>query len=660
MRTFVARLRAGRLLLTMVAVLGALVFAVSANASHPEASLPGSNFEIDVDANLKVDDPAPSIDWASVSESRQDDEPTGRDDDSYAGGSKEDDACPGTTTGSIPNNKSDLLTFGAYVEPEAGGPGFLHLFWTRVQEPSGTTLMDFELNQSSTDCGNGVNPVRTVGDLLIEYRIEQGGATATLQVREWTGSAWGAAQDLTAIGAATGTINSSAIPAADSDGLISTGELSPRTFGEASLDLDFILDETTCESFGSAFLKSRASDSFTSQLKDFIEPTPVNIQNCGALKVIKVDDVGDPLAGAEFTLYESDGDTEFEPGTDDPVATDPDGNPLVCTTGGDGTCTMGPVVFGEYWLDETVVPAGHSKASGLPQLITIDSPTTVEVGPFENARKRGSIVVEKENEAGAPLAGAEFALDADGNPATTDDQMPIPLMALETARFCIDNLLFGTYTVVETVVPDGYTPETLTQTFEVTTESACADRVMTPPDLTFQNVRKPGAILITKTAKDASVPSGSSLLEGATFAVTDSDGNEVTGSPVTTDANGEACVDGLIVGEAYTVTETGVPVGFEVDPSATGQVTITDDAVCSEPTGLVDGIGFDNAPLSQITVDFDSLAAGVNGGRTAATIDCAGLTASPPDETPSDFDDNVEVFTNLKEGTYTCTVVIDP
>jgi hypothetical protein len=30
------------------------------------ASLPGSNFEIDTDANLKVDNPAPSIDWAGI------------------------------------------------------------------------------------------------------------------------------------------------------------------------------------------------------------------------------------------------------------------------------------------------------------------------------------------------------------------------------------------------------------------------------------------------------------------------------------------------------------------------------------------------------------------------------------------------------------------
>jgi hypothetical protein len=65
----------------LVAAFGAVtglttVTALTASASHPEASLPGSNFEIDVDANLKQDDPAPSIDWASVTEIRGIDLPT--------------------------------------------------------------------------------------------------------------------------------------------------------------------------------------------------------------------------------------------------------------------------------------------------------------------------------------------------------------------------------------------------------------------------------------------------------------------------------------------------------------------------------------------------------------------------------------------------------
>src|SRR5215207_4401351 len=115
-------------------------------ASHPEVSLPGSNFEIDVDANLKVDDPAPSIDWASVNEVRKVDLASGSGDDSFGQGTKEDTAVPTVVSGSIPPNKSDLLNFGVYLET-VGGQNFLHLFWHRVQEPSGTTNMDFEFNQ---------------------------------------------------------------------------------------------------------------------------------------------------------------------------------------------------------------------------------------------------------------------------------------------------------------------------------------------------------------------------------------------------------------------------------------------------------------------------------------------------------------------------------
>ena len=49
-------------MLALGAILALVVgWQVAAFANHPEASLPGSNFEIDVDANLKVDDAAPSM-----------------------------------------------------------------------------------------------------------------------------------------------------------------------------------------------------------------------------------------------------------------------------------------------------------------------------------------------------------------------------------------------------------------------------------------------------------------------------------------------------------------------------------------------------------------------------------------------------------------------
>ena len=188
------------MLLALGAILALLVgWQVAAFASHPEASLAPSNFEIDSDANLKTDDPSPSVDWGpgpggsglahpNGPEIRATDVATGQSDDSYQGGVKEDTVCPGETTGSNPNNKSDLLTFHVYKEPGSGiHPGFLNLAWSRVSEPSGTTLMDFEFNQSTQTCMQGPNKMRTgdgsgplTDDLLIEYSIDQGGARADI------------------------------------------------------------------------------------------------------------------------------------------------------------------------------------------------------------------------------------------------------------------------------------------------------------------------------------------------------------------------------------------------------------------------------------------------------------------------------------------------
>jgi hypothetical protein len=144
----------------------------------PLPALAGAQFEIDDDANLKLDDNNPgTIDWRTIvapEEIRGIDLATGQNDDSYKGGVKEDTECPGEVTGSIPNNKSDLLTFHEYSEDgNATNPvGWFAFAWSRVSDPSGTTLMDVEFNQSKTACTAGPNVQRTAGDLLVEYAIE--------------------------------------------------------------------------------------------------------------------------------------------------------------------------------------------------------------------------------------------------------------------------------------------------------------------------------------------------------------------------------------------------------------------------------------------------------------------------------------------------------
>jgi hypothetical protein len=263
-------------------------------------SLPGSAFEIDTNANLVVNS-ANCIDWlAGTAVSgplragviTSEDLPSGQDDNSFVQGSKEDTTNPVIEFGGIPPNKSDLSWFGVYTEDD-----FLELFWSRVQDPSGTTNMDFELNQkfcdpsaTPTNCSdNGVTPVRTgdgtgtgFDDLLITYDLSRGGTVATISIRKWTGTKWGPADTLDPT-EARGTINTSTISQSP---LVTAqnpnGSLSPRTFGEAAVSFDALFGPNSCGSFGSAYLKSRSSDSFTAALKDFVPPEQVNISNCPA------------------------------------------------------------------------------------------------------------------------------------------------------------------------------------------------------------------------------------------------------------------------------------------------------------------------------------------------------------------------------------------
>ncbi|HEU0214237.1 MAG TPA: SpaA isopeptide-forming pilin-related protein [Jiangellaceae bacterium] len=638
----------------MVGLVAAATAASPALANHPEASLLGSNFEIDENANLKLDDPAPSVDWGSLAhpngpELRATDTATGRDDDSYSGGVKEDTECPGETTGSIPNNKSDLLTFHVYEEPGTGGhPGFLNLAWSRVSDPSGTTLMDFEFNQSETSCAAGPNKVRTVDDLLIEYAIDQGGARAEISGRFWTGSAWGPSVDLddgTQCGGgpcAVGTINTSVIPAADSDGL---GEKQPRTFGEAQIDLRLIFNADDCVSFGSAMLKSRSSDSFTSQLKDFIRPIDIDLQNCGNVIIRKQTD---PDEDPNTTLfgYTKSFDT-------DPVS------PNTFQLTDDGVQDYNDtVLFGTgYTVTEDVIPAGwnfvnvdcSASAGVTPQIngatvtFAIDADTDVLDCTYFN-EARGTIIVEKITDDGfgsfdftsGTLTPSAFTLtttapgDAGKDAETFGDLSP------------------GTYDVAETV-PAGWN-----------LVSATCDDGSSPASIglsagetvtcTFHDAREQGAILITKTRKHAAGGSGDQAHPGVTFTITG--GNlPAGGATVVTDSSGEACVDGLLLSSFagdYTVTET-VPAGYVADGALAKTVTVTTESTCGD--GNEATVSFSNTPLTDLTVSVNSQ---VDGG-TASTIDCDGVTAS----TGPNGDGSLSRL-NLPPGTYNCTIVIDP
>src|SRR5262245_53632057 len=111
MQTFLARLRVGRLRLA-----GALGLTLSLLVALPVlANLTGSTFEGN-DGNLVVNTPG-NTDWENApNRVRGDDLTSGKTDNSFGQGTKEDDPAVSVVTGSIPPNKSDLTRF--YVASE--------------------------------------------------------------------------------------------------------------------------------------------------------------------------------------------------------------------------------------------------------------------------------------------------------------------------------------------------------------------------------------------------------------------------------------------------------------------------------------------------------------------------------------------------------------
>jgi uncharacterized repeat protein (TIGR01451 family) len=279
-------------------------------ASFVQVPPSASGTPIEIDGDL-ADDGAAGKDWASLGSTLIDctsnpkvgcdlDKSTGTGDDSFGQGTKEDTPVPSVVSGSIPNNKSDLLRF--YVSSERFvTTNFLYLAWERVQAPNGTTNMDFELNQSKVKSANGVTPVRTAGDILIKYDLDKGGSQPTLGFHRWFTSGnpatvCEASSSLPCWGKGTALLTGAAASVnlvSVTDPILAAGQSGSRsldalTFGEASIDLQTtgIFQAGACTSFGQGYLKSRSSSSFTSEIKDFIAPIPLSVTNCAPVLIL--------------------------------------------------------------------------------------------------------------------------------------------------------------------------------------------------------------------------------------------------------------------------------------------------------------------------------------------------------------------------------------
>jgi hypothetical protein len=306
-----------------------------------QATLTGSTFEGN-DGNLIHT--GSGTDWDNVAGLNKGfDVQPGGSDNAFGQGTKEDNAAVTVVDGSIPPNKNDLSRFYEASElVAANGHTYLYLAWERLVN-IGNANLDFEINQATTArfTGATTGPVtinRTAGDLLVTYDFS-GSGTPTLGINTWLTAVAGnttsqcfAANALPCWGrhASLGSASEGAVNTVGVTDPIAPvqAQLGAGLFGEASIDLTAaqVFPPGTCRAFGSAFIKSRSSSSFTAEIKDFIAPVPVQIANCGTITIHKVTENGDStfnyattgnIGTAGFTL--SNGGqkqyTDVQPGT---------------------------------------------------------------------------------------------------------------------------------------------------------------------------------------------------------------------------------------------------------------------------------------------------------------------------------------------------------
>jgi hypothetical protein len=227
-------------------------------------------------------------------------------DNSFAGGTKQDNDCASVISAKPPN-KDDLRRIYLATTTLTSGPNagdvFLDLAWVRIPQntTSASAHIGFEFNQGETACAGGSGLVeRTAGDLLIVYDFEGGSADPVITLRKWVTSGtcevgsssppcWGPSTNLTTSGVAEAKVNvgTTVLDQLAPPGLASTTgtsvdqTLGDSEFGEAGINLTDAAGLNQCSGFGKAFAVSRSSgNSAQAQMKDLVGPADFSLGEC--------------------------------------------------------------------------------------------------------------------------------------------------------------------------------------------------------------------------------------------------------------------------------------------------------------------------------------------------------------------------------------------
>ncbi|ENH95978.1 cell wall surface anchor family protein, partial [Gracilibacillus halophilus YIM-C55.5] len=264
-----------------------------------------------------------------------------------------------------------------------------------------------------------------------------------------------------------------------------------------------------------------------------VEPPRVGayMEMSNSVQLTKVNEAGETLQGAKFTLFNENGQ-EVKTGL---------------TTDENGVVTVEDLLPGSYEFVETQAPKGY-QLDETPISFEIESAYQTEQVEVtkENDYILGSVKLTKTGEQGKLLEGVEFELQ-DGAGNTLQEHLTTD----SNGELLINDLKPGNYQLVETKTIPGYELDNTPIPFEIALGQTETEEV------SFENPLTPGSVELTKVG-ELNEP-----LSGAEFKLLDEAGNTLQ-TELTTDENGKLLIEDLKPGN-YELVETKAPFGHELD-----------------------------------------------------------------------------------------------
>jgi len=567
-------------------------------------------------------------------------------------------------------------------------------------DPDGDSHVDVEFFQDQVDldeappCNDpgsdptpcGFTGIRTEGDFVISMDFLQGGALGEVTIHTWNGTEYiltetivgeGCNEADTACAFNNGTsIDGGPWPNYNRHGAVITN-LPTNAFTEFGVDVTALIGETPC--FTTFMGKTRSSQSFTAELKDFAGPGSFPI--CGASISIEPDDVNEVGQSHTFTVNAN----LVIGGNPDPA---PDGTPVTvtlttangavvkdlvdnCATDGTvgGSCTVtftsasagqvtghatADITFGGHTFHVETDGIGSNSDDAVKRFVD----AKISIGPDDtnSIGESHTFTVVAEQDAGD---GQGF-VDVPDDTIVTVTLTPVGA----TVKDLVDNCATGTASGSCTVTFTSDTPGTITGHAKVTVTISYAGESATLTRETDGSGGNSGDAVKTFVAGSLAwfkKDNAGRLQGGATFEVCrthdrfgtdipDECGTVTDNSSPDTDADkGEFKLVGLKLGR-YTVDETIAPPGYEADPKVeTVELTIAKPDVTIElawvnqrPIIKLTEFGYTNIPTGTPTD-------GVVSGITAYTIKLKNFGGAD-----ASYSGTLTVVTNSDGGSLDC------